>query len=422
MAQVHDAEGAHQRQRHGHTGNDGGAQAAQKQVDHGHHQQHAQRQGELDVVHRGTHGFRAIADHVHIHALGQGRVQAWQQCLHPVGHLDDVGPGLAPHADDDGALAVGPARQLVVLHPVDDVGHFLQADGRAVAVGQDQRPEAGRTRELIVGGQGVVLARTVQVAFGLIDVGGDQDFSDVVQAESSAGQRRGVNLHAHRRLLTAVDGDQPHARHLRDLLRQDRIRYVVDLVERQGVRADAQGEDGRVGRVALAVGRWRRERRGQQVRRRVNRSLHVLLGRVDVAIQIELQRDLGVAEARYRGHLAERRHLAELSFERRGHRRGHGLRTGSRQRRGHHDGGIVHLGQRGHGKLAVTEQAGQQQPDGQQRCRHRTPDERLGYAHCLSPRPLPPRSPEPPGRAPPPPRPPPDEPGSRTDTLLPGRS
>src|SRR6202022_4822879 len=102
-------------------------------------------------------------------------------------------------------------------------------------------------------------------------------------------------------------GDQPDAEHLRDLLRQDAVGGVVYLVQRQRLRGDGQGEDGHVRRVAFRVRRRRRQRAGEQVGSGVDRGLHVLLGGVDAAVQVELERDLGGAEAGDGGTLRQGR-------------------------------------------------------------------------------------------------------------------
>ena len=49
--QIHHGEGADQRKRDGHAGNDGGAQAAQEEKDHHDHQADGQHQLKLHVVH-----------------------------------------------------------------------------------------------------------------------------------------------------------------------------------------------------------------------------------------------------------------------------------------------------------------------------------------------------------------------------------
>ena len=72
---------------------------------------------------------------------------------------------------------------------------------------------------------------------------------------------------------------------------------------------------GGVGWIDLRIGR----RIGEVARQRrsggVDRSLDVLGGGIDVAIEIELQRDAAEAERTRRRHGGQRLDLAELAFE-----------------------------------------------------------------------------------------------------------
>ena len=169
---------------------------------------------------RGAHGLGAVGEDGDVDALGHGGAELREEGLHPVGHLDDVGAGLALHVEDDGALRTRPAGELRVLHAVDHVGHVVEPDGGAVLVGDDQGVEVGGAFELVVGGQGIVLARAVDVALGLVDVGGHERAAHVFEGEAGAGQGHGIDAHAHGRFLATVEADQADARDLRDLLRQ----------------------------------------------------------------------------------------------------------------------------------------------------------------------------------------------------------
>ena len=112
-----------------------------------------------------------------------------------------------------------------------------------------------------------------------------------------AGERRRIDLHAHRRLLPAADEHLPDAGDLRDLLREDGVGGVEDLRQRQRLRREREDQDRRVGRVDLAVVGARRQVRRQLAAGGVDRGLHVARGRVDVAVEIELQRDAGRCRA-----------------------------------------------------------------------------------------------------------------------------
>ena len=75
----------------------------------------------------------------------------------------------------------------------------------------------------------------------------------------------------------------------------------------------------------------------------VDRRLHVLGGAVDVAAELELQRDGARAEGADRRHLRDAGDLAELAFQRLRHRGGHRLRAAAGQLRRDLDGRKVHL-------------------------------------------------------------------------------
>ena len=104
-------------------------------------------------------------------------------------------------------------------------------------------------------------------------------------------------------------------------------------------------------------------------------------GGVDVAVQVELQRDLRVAEARDARHLRERRHLPELPLERRRHggrhRLGAARRAGTSRRRW---SGSRPAGSADTGSCVKAARPTSSRPDHEQRGRDRPPDERLGDA------------------------------------------
>src|SRR5207247_8559353 len=93
----------------------------------------------------------------------------------------------------------------------------------------------------------------VEVALRLVHVRLRERGAHVLEAEAVGGQRRRVRLDAHGGLLPAADADQPDAGELRYLLRQPRVRQVLDLRQRERGRGEGGGQDRRVGRVRLAV-------------------------------------------------------------------------------------------------------------------------------------------------------------------------
>jgi hypothetical protein len=90
-------------------------------------------------------------------------------------------------------------------------------------------------------------------------------------------------------------------------------------------------------------------------------------GHVDGMLERELKRDEGSAEGAGRRHLVETGELAELALERRGDRRGHDVRTGSRIEGEDLDGRIVDLGERGDGQLGIRHAAREKHGHGEER-------------------------------------------------------
>jgi hypothetical protein len=155
------------------------------------------------------------------------------------------------------------------------------------------------------------------------------DVGHVLHLQPQRGQLHRVDLHAHGRLLLAADGHLRDAGDLRDLLRENVLGVVVDRGDRQHVRMHGQDQNRRVGRIDLAIGGRRRQVLGQLAAGRVDAGLHVLRRRIDVAIQIELQGDLRVAQNVGRGHLRQAGNFGELVFQRRGDGGRHGFGTGA---------------------------------------------------------------------------------------------
>ena len=166
-------------------------------------------------------------EHAHVDRAGQRGLQLRQHRLHAVDRLDHVGAGLALHVEDDRGRVVGPRRQTHVLRVVDQRRDVAQPHRVAVLVGEHQVGVLGRALHLVVGVDRRCAQRAVEAALGLAHVGRADGVAQVVERQAERGQRLRVGAHAHRGPLPAGDADQPHARQLRDLLRQAAFHQVV---------------------------------------------------------------------------------------------------------------------------------------------------------------------------------------------------
>ena len=158
-------------------------------------------------------------------------------------------------------------------------------------------------------------------------------------------------------------------------LRQDVARRVVHLALRQRLRGQREDEDRGVGRIDLAIGRIARQVGRQVGAGGVDRGLDVARRAVDVAADIELERDAGLPDAALRGHLGHVGDLAEMTFERLGNAGRHRVRdlrreAGRSRRWSENRPAAAAI-------PAVSRSRGRRQGDrhGQQRRRHRPRDE-----------------------------------------------
>ena len=81
------------------------------------------------------------------------------------------------------------------------------------------------------------------------------------------------------------------------------------------LRGQAQDHDRSVGWIDQAIGRVAGQVRRQIGARRVDRRLHIPRRAIDIAAQIELDRDAGLSELALRGHLRNAGDVAELPLQ-----------------------------------------------------------------------------------------------------------
>ncbi len=229
---IHRGEGADERERHGHAGNDGGVQIAQEEEDDQHHQTDGEHQLELDIVHRGLDAGGHVGEGADANRRGEIRFQLGKNLLDAANDGDGVGAGLALDVEDDGRRLVHPRGLLGVLDAIHDSGDVMHEHRSAVAVGDDHVVVLAGLGELIVGVDLVILAGAVEIAFGGVDAGADERGTQVLHVEAVGRQLDRVCLDADRRFLAAADTHQADAGDLGDLGREARVDQVFHLRER----------------------------------------------------------------------------------------------------------------------------------------------------------------------------------------------
>ena len=115
----------------------------------------------------------AVGEHRDVDRRGQRGLQLRQQRLDAVDDLDDVGAGLALDVQDHRRACRSsrpPAARSRRRRSTSATSASVHR--RAVAVGDDQRPVVPARQQLVVGADDRGLARPVEAALGLVDVGG----------------------------------------------------------------------------------------------------------------------------------------------------------------------------------------------------------------------------------------------------------
>ncbi|KAG1259893.1 hypothetical protein G6F65_015188 [Rhizopus arrhizus] len=327
---------------------------------------------------RGADGARAVVEHLHVDAGRQVGTQLRQCGQHGVGGAHDVGARLPADDQAHARLPVRPRLHVGVLGTVDHLRDVAQRHRRARAVGHHQLPVVLRIEQLVVGFKGGCTLLAHQRTFGLVEAGVLGHPAQVGQGHAHRRQPLRLGLDADGRALLADDVDLGHATDLADRARQPAFGQIAQLGHRHLRRHHAEHQDRAVGRIDLAPGRQVRQVAGQAPGGGIDRRLHFLRGGIDVLFQIELQRDRGAAQCAGGGHLDDARHTGQLRFQRRGNRRRHGVGAGPGQAGIDPDGGEFGLRQRRHRQPWQCSHAEQHHSQGEQRGRHRVPDEPAG--------------------------------------------
>ena len=154
---------------------------------------------------------RPVGEDVDLHGGRERGLELGEEGLHRVDDLDDVRSRLPLDIDNHRRGVVHPGRLADVLRAVDHLGDVDKADGRAVAVADDQPAELVAREELVVGGDRERLPPAVEAPLRLVDARLDERRPQILEIHAQAGEGRGVDLDADRRLLPPGDAHHPHA-------------------------------------------------------------------------------------------------------------------------------------------------------------------------------------------------------------------
>ncbi len=311
------------------------------------------------------------------------------ELLDRIGDFDGVASRLPLDCQNDGSLdairVVLPACVLIVLDTVDDIAEFFEVNRRPVALHDNHLSKRSGARQLSIRAERQRTLRAVHGACGNVHIPVAQCGLDFIQADLLGRQFRGIQMHADRIFLLAIDLDLRDAGNRRDALRKSRFRIFVQRPWRNGARHERQEQEWLVGWINLAEIRRTRHPRRQQRRRLRDRRLNIQRGAVQVTAQVELQRDLCTSNRVCRGHRVQSRNRRELAFERRRDGGRHRVRICSRQACGNQQCGKIDVGQIADSERAVGDRSKECDRQHQQAGGDRFSNENIRYVHSGPP-------------------------------------
>ena len=227
--------------------------------------------------------------------------------------------------------------------------------------------------------------QTVKRALGHVHIGLGECSAEVFETQAVGSKRGGIRLNANGGTLAAADANQSDAGKLGDFLREGGVRQVFHLGKRKAVRSKGERQNRRVRRIDLTVDGRIGQALWEEIRGAIDGRLNFLLGDVNVEVEHELQGDEGASERTRRGHLIQPGDLAELAFERRGHRRSHDLGAAAGIKRLHLNGGVIDLRQSRDRQLPVGDPAHQNDSHHEECGGNRPQNKRPRRAHRREP-------------------------------------
>jgi hypothetical protein len=263
------------------------------------------------------------------------------------------------------------------LDAVDHVGHLIELHGPAIPVRHDNLPEFVRIVQLSIRNDVVRLFRPEQLSCRLGHVPVLESGTDLVDADLLGFQFVWIHLNAHGVPGRALHVDLRDAADGRDARRQNIFRVGIDGRHVERVRRQVDRQNRLIGRVHLAE-RGRCDERGRQQRHGGgDGGLNVDCRAVDVAVQIECQRDVAAARVAGRGHFIDAGNRGELPLEWTGHCRRHGVRIAARQIGADADRRIVDSREIADRQGPIGDDAEERDPSHQEARRDWAVDERL---------------------------------------------
>ncbi len=133
----HAGEGPDERHRHRDTGDQGGAEVLQEQIDDHEHQYDRLEQGVYHLFDGDLHELGGVVGDLVLDILREALLESLHGGMYRIGNRDGVGARLQIGGNTDGRFAVGAGDQIIILAPQLDPGDIADPDLGAIGHGAD---------------------------------------------------------------------------------------------------------------------------------------------------------------------------------------------------------------------------------------------------------------------------------------------
>ena len=185
--EVHDDEGADEGEGHGEGGDEGGWEVSEEEKDDEDDEDDGEDESELDIVNAGANGEGFIGEDIEMDGWGELGTEIGEERFDGVDDGDGIGAWLFLDGENDASSIAEPAGDFIIFDIIDDVGDLAEADGGALAIGDDELAVVIGFEELACGLDGDGLIGAGESSGGEINIGGLDGLGDLVDSEIVGG-------------------------------------------------------------------------------------------------------------------------------------------------------------------------------------------------------------------------------------------
>lgn len=365
------------------AGDDRGAEVPQEEEDDEDDEPGGDEQRLLGVADGALHEHRPIEADVDVHAGWQRTLDHRQLGAHYVGHLNQVGLRLAHDTNGDRGRSLEAQDAALVLGAELHARDVAQLHRLPVAARDGEVRELVCRLQLAERADGELAPLGLDAASRDLDIAGADRGLDVLHREPARAQLGGGEPDAHREAPLPDDLCAPHAGHRLQARLDETVGDVRELEEVVVVAGEREVEE-RLG-VGVLLGDHRLEDLLRQPPAHARHLVaHVLRDGLDVAVEVELERDVAELLGAGGGERAEPGHGVELLLQDVRDRRLHDARIGAAEKGGDGDDGRIDVRKLADGELRVTDRAEEHERGAHHDGEHRAADGEIGDLHAFT--------------------------------------